>query len=606
MSIDNKFYGKLQFSGGYWMLLADPQTESRFKVIFPNFVYCNPTKHEIFTQTNIYSKVSYSDIKKYKPGLVNNITNCKDLQWFMQRYPLEMSATDQKTMNETVAEHEDRERRLRLIFNESFSGPSLEMAVELRKYQKQAVQYFFETGSLLLGDDVGLGKTLSSLAPLSKPEYRPTLIIVQPHLMSQWKAEVERAFPGISVHIVKGLKPYELPETEVVIIAYTRLRGWKDDMPRKFRYVIFDEVQELRHDTSQKYEAAFKITERIKRKIGLSATPIFNYGSEIFNVMNTLKPGCLGEKRDFEDTWCETYDKRIVKDPIALGKMLRDNHLMLRRTREDVQRELPPINRIIHTLEYDEKQADKMNKTAIDLAIGLLTAKDKERGEAALKLDGFLRQATGVLKAPSVAAWVKVLLEAGEQVLLMGWHRACYDIWMQDLMEYNPVLYTGSENVVEKDKAKEKFISGESRIMIMSLRSGAGLNDLQKVCSHIVYGELDWSPATHHQATGRLNRDDLKGPVTEIFLIADTGSDPMMVQTLALKESQMDGVVNADTEYAAPVVSNADRIIKMAENLLAKQGAGGKITKKGAKKKEIFLVPAIKESEESSDKHPEN
>jgi hypothetical protein len=69
----------------------------------------------------------------------------------------------------------------------------------------------------------------------------------------------------------------------------------------------------------------------------------------------------------------------------------------------------------------------------------------------------------------------------------------------------------------------------------MSLRSGAGLDGLQKRCSTMVFGELDWSPGVHHQCIGRLDREGQEQPVTAMFLVCDDGSDPPMMEVLGLK-----------------------------------------------------------------------
>ena len=75
-----------------------------------------------------------------------------------------------------------------------------------------------------------------------------------------------------------------------------------------------------------------------------------------------------------------------------------------------------------------------------------------------------------------------MIVDSGEKVVLFGWHRAVYDIWLSELREYSPVMYTGSKSTVQKDASLKSFIDGDSKIFIMSLHSGAGINGLQTVC----------------------------------------------------------------------------------------------------------------------------
>ena len=264
------------------------------------------------------------------------------------------------------------------------------------------------------------------------------------------------------------------------------------------------------------------------------------------------------------------YD--VVLDPKSLGSYLRDRHLFLRRTREDVGMYLPPVNKIIHTVDYDQEKIDSIMKLAEQLSMRVKTADSFiERGQAAQELDIMMRYWTGVSKAKFVAQYVKIMLENGEKVLLAGWHRDVYKIWNEELKEYNPVMFTGSESSVEKEKSKKDFMDGKSNLMFISLRSGVGLDGLQHSCYNVVFGEIDWSPGVHEQIIGRLYRDGQKEQVTAIYLISDSGSDPLIVELLGLKSSQASGI-NDPLKPIEQVYSDDSRIKKLASLILQKQG----------------------------------
>lgn len=310
------------------------------------------------------------------------------------------------------------------------------------------------------------------------------------------------------------------------------------------------------------------LSRNVEYCCGLSATPIYNYGDEIFNVLDVIKEGSLGERFGFMREW--TNFGRVVKNPEALGTYMRENFLMLRRTRAEVGRELPPINKIIHTVGYDHNQVEKLEEIAAQLAIRTTTGSFVERGQAGRELDIMVRQATGVSKAKEVAAYVKILLENNEPVVLAGWHRDVYSVWLEELAEYKPVMYTGSESPAAKEKSKQAFINGETNLFIISLRSGIGLDGLQKRCKIVVIGELDWSPKVHDQLIGRIDRDGQPDQVTAIFLVSDFGSDPLIVDMLALKSSQSHSIINP-LEAVAPQFSDESRIKLLAQRFLDKQ-----------------------------------
>lgn len=81
---------------------------------------------------------------------------------------------------------------------------------------------------------------------------------------------------------------------------------------------MFDEIQELRTGyTSQKYSAAKLISDQAELRLGLSATPIYNYGDEFYNIIEILRPDSLGTATEFAREWC-SHEKRI-NDPKAFG-----------------------------------------------------------------------------------------------------------------------------------------------------------------------------------------------------------------------------------------------------------------------------------------------
>lgn len=334
--------------------------------------------------------------------------------------------------------------------------------------------------------------------------------------------------------------------------------------------------QELRHQGTAKYDAAVHIARHARYKAGLSATPIFNYGGEIYNILDVLKQGALGKYEEFFREWCTTAygEKKIsVKDPKALGTYLRENFLMLRRTRKEVGRELPPLSKIPHKIAVDMEALDKVGDSAAALAKLIISGQMKtgfEKMKASEELSHLLRQATGLAKAPYVADFVRMLVEDGESVVVYAWHRGVYDILKTKLEDLKPMMITGAESTKEKIEAKKSFIKGTTKILFVSLRAGAGIDGLQNVCNTVVIAELDWSPGVMEQCIGRVFRDGQKEPVVAYYLVTEEGSDPTLSQALGLKTEQVEGIRNPDQELVETLQVDEDRIRTLAANYLAK------------------------------------
>jgi SNF2 family DNA or RNA helicase len=451
-----------------------------------------------------------------------------------------------------------------------------ETALPAREYQRVAADLAVSSKGLLIADDVGLGKTFTSILALTLPETRPAVVVTLTHLPRQWEQEIKKFAPGLTTHIVKKGSPYPHDVPDVYILNYHKLHGWHKALQGTVKTVIFDEVQELRKSDSAKSHSARTLAESVTYRIGLSATPIYNYGIEFYNVLSTLRPEFLGSREEFLREWCGHgfQDKIPIKDPAAFARYVRESCLMIRRTRHEVGRELPGISKVPHLVDSDPAALDEVANDITELAKFILTKQGTlhDRMRAGGDLDWRLRQATGLAKAPYVADFVRLLVESNEPVVLYGWHHAVYDVW-EDRLKHHGIKvarYTGEQSTSQKEASVKSFLDGEAKVLIMSLRAGAGLDGLQHMCRTIVFGELDWSPGVMEQCIGRVARDGQPDPVMAYILISDSGSDPIMSDVLGVKKNQIHGVINPNAALAESVDLTAVR--RMASDFLQQRG----------------------------------
>ncbi len=466
-----------------------------------------------------------------------------DLNWLMLRYPLEIKESDRARWESALDEAREYAARKAAALHapQSATPPVESFTGELKDFQKEGLAYLLSSRRALLADEMGLGKTVQALAFLASTASYPTLLVAPPHLVRNWTREIERFLGGEGaprVHVIKGLTPYKLPDAEIYIIHYLLLRGWKEVLPDLgFETIIFDEIQELRRAGTSKYSAASLVSESAKNVIGLSGTPIYNAGGEIWNVVNILDFHFLGDWESFTREWCYGYNTNVVQKPELLGEYLRREGIMLRRLKRDVLSQLPPKRRLVQEIDWDDNVYRSMMLPAMDMLDELRYVRDESR--RAILEDQVCqqeRQATGVAKAPYVAAFVRSLIEAGEKVLLFAHHHAVMDLYKTELKSCHPVFITGRETENQKDAAAQKFMSGGTDLCVISLRSASGLNLQRASC--VVFGELDWSPAVHSQAEDRAHRIGQADSIACYYLVSPKGSDRDMQDALGLKVSQ--------------------------------------------------------------------
>lgn len=552
----------MRLTRGAWEVEAEPHVAIRFKRVF--------------------GKVAVSSRGTLRLG--DTEENARDLLWFLERYPMEVP--DRKHLERRAMQQRARIDAIEGLLDGRYEPRDFELALTPRKYQRLAADMLLRSGTLLLADDVGLGKTATSICTFTDPRTRPALVVTLAHLPKQWESEIKAFAPDLVTHVIKKSQPYDLRRNgklpDVIITNYHKLSGWQEVLSSFVRSVVFDEAQELRHRGSNKYEAAARISRAAHYRLGLSATPIYNYGGEIYNVLDVLRPGCLGSQEEFLREWCVDHGASPkIEDPRAFGTWSREQGLILRRTRADVGRELPKLVKVPHHVDADPHVLDRIGSSAAELAkiiLGYnsaLSQLDRQKKfEASERLDAMLRQATGVAKAAFVADFVRLLVESGERVVLFGWHREVYSLWLDRLSDLAPALYSGSESPTQKELARKRFLDGETPILIMSLRSGAGLDGLQHACRTVVFGELDWSPGVHEQCIGRVYRDGQPEPVVAYFLVAEHGSDPVIADVLQIKKAQVDGVRDPLGALVETLDGGEDRVKKLATEYLRQRVHG--------------------------------
>ena len=515
-----------------------------------------------------------------------------DLLWFLQRWPMAIEPNSVATFNRL---HVDAmniiEHRTELAARSEPVSIPTSFLTDLRPYQDPGVAWLLGQRRTLLADEMGLGKTVQALAGIASAGAWPACLVMQPHVVPQWIEQTRvflhsriidrkgRTVEGdqdapISVHVIMGSRKYALPPADIYIIHYLLLRSHRENLvATRPRVVVFDEIQELRRAGSQKYSAAHEIAQLADYCWGLSGTPIYNRGGEIWNVTNILEMHCLGAWDSFTKEWCDGYGSDVVLDPEALSTHLKREGLMLRRLKREVNPDLPPKNRLVQPVDGDATTYHKMIARAVELAqreadddVGRL-----ERGRIRQQVDAITRHATGLSKAHAAAEFVKTILEAGETVLVFAWHHDVVDILYEKLKHFGIVKMTGRETTAKKRSGQKLFEGGGARGCILNLRSSAGIDGLQSRNPTVVFAELDWSPQVHSQCEDRANRDGFEGEATFCYyVVSEFGSDPEMQDRLGLKIAQFRGIMGDGEELPEESVVGVQAATRHLDALMAR------------------------------------
>jgi superfamily II DNA or RNA helicase len=259
----------------------------------------------------------------------------------------------------------EKRRRLKEIENIKNVRKPKEITAVLRNYQKEGVNWLNLLNEMgwggILADDMGLGKTLQILTLIQmqvKKSKKPNLIVVPTTLLFNWEMELKKFAPKLSFHFYYGLsRDKEIKSFKKYQLIFTTYGVMTRDIEFlrnfKFNYAILDESQAIKNPLSLRYKAAFLL--QAEHKLTLTGTPIENSTFDLFAQMNFVNPGFLGTVDSFKKQYSIPIDKEnnaFISS--ELNKMI--HPFILRRTKEQVAKELPPKTETILFCEMGEDQ----------------------------------------------------------------------------------------------------------------------------------------------------------------------------------------------------------------------------------------------------------
>ncbi len=497
----------------------------------------------------------------------DNFQNIQQIQWILERYPMEIlskSAWRRKILKST-----SKKIKPKKIEKLSKVNPGKQFKGKLLNFQKEGLDFLLKSsGNALLADEMGLGKTVQTLAYIStEKQSSPTLVIAPLVTLRNWQREIGKfmkkksrngrlmghAIPSTTL-IRKG-KSQDIGKFDFYIINYELLEKRLIDLSKlNIRTLVCDEVQNLRSKSTKKYAAVKKLAalKSIKYRIGLSGTPIYNRGSEIWPIVDILRPGLLGSFKEFCEYFCYVNDKGKAIVLENKRESLREElcrHVMLRRKKSDVLKELKDKVRYKEFIDSDStyynKELDKIWKKLETEQKEAETAFDKSASfHRAIQSE---RQAAGVAKLPHVINFVKNIMEIDESVVVFCHHRAIHDLLHNSLSEFNPASIIGGQSDNKRQLQIDMFQEGKTKLMIAGLRAGnLGINLTR--AKYVIFAELDWSPAIHRQAEDRLHRIGQKNTVFAYYLIGNGTLDDHVAKILVDKSYEIDSIMDKTTE----------------------------------------------------------
>ncbi|MCC6070458.1 DEAD/DEAH box helicase [Massilia sp. GCM10020059] len=447
----------------------------------------------------------------------------------------------------------------------------------LRDYQADGLAWmqFLREYNLagILADDMGLGKTVQTLAHIlvekeSGRMTKPALVIAPTSLMTNWQEESARFAPSLRVLLLQGKERMELfdkiEEHDLVLTTYALLPRDEEKLrEHEYHLVILDESHYIKNTRSKAAQSAGLLNAR--HRLCLSGTPLENHLGELWSQFHFLLPGLLGDEKTFNSQFRHPIERQ--DDPLRralLNRRIRP--FLLRRTKDNVAKELPSKTEMVRKVELSGAQRDLYETVRLAMDKKVREEIDKKGVarsqivilEALLKLrqvccDPRLVKALPARKKDSGSAklidlmqMVDDLLEEGRKILVFSQFTSMLELIQAELdaRRIPYALLTGET----RDRAAQvaAFQQGAVPIFLISLKAGGvGLN--LTAADTVIHYDPWWNPAAENQATDRAWRIGQDKPVFVYKLIAK-GTLEEKIQLLQQKKSDLANSILAEGE----------------------------------------------------------
>jgi hypothetical protein len=411
-----------------------------------------------------------------------------------------------------------------------------DLRAELRPYQQAGYAWLRYVARLGLGgclaDDMGLGKTIQVISLLldlkREAKRKASLLVVPASLIANWKTELARFAPSLSVAVVHpseanqgDVGPDDADTFDLVITTYGVLVHTEWLRQHRWRLAILDEAQAIKNSGTKQTRAAKELTAG--SRIAMTGTPVENRLSDLWSLFDFLNPGLLGTAKQFSG-----FVKRLQNAPAPSFAPLRDlvRPYILRRLKTDkrVIADLPDKTEVNAYCSLSKHQAALYQKAIADLAEQLRTADGIQRRGVVLaqlmrlkQICNHPAQATGTAdyaadrsgKFRRLAEIAEEIAARQEKVLVFTQFREIANPladYLATLFGRPGLVLHGGTGVKKRKELVEQFQREDGPpFFVLSLKAGGtGLN--LTAAAHVIHFDRWWNPAVENQATDRAFR----------------------------------------------------------------------------------------------------
>lgn len=481
--------------------------------------------------------------------------------------------------------------------------PSDLLKATLRPYQIDGVKWllghFNSNLGACLADDMGLGKTLQTLAVLVavqeqlgftttttnfdlfqnetviEREPLKALIVLPSSLVFNWYNEAQKFTPHFSKMQYVGndrkLLLHRLEAADLIFTSYNIVHGDISILEKyNFRYLILDESQYIKNKNSKIFKAITKINT--SHKMALSGTPVENSLDDLWSQMQFINPDILGSYAFFAENFKIPIEKKQDENSLSELKNLIQPYI-LRRTKEQVLKDLPALSEQIYYCDMDPEQ-EKLYEEEKSKARNFLLKTDGSDPDKISIINTLmkLRQLSNHPKMIdkeseidsgkyiAVTNYLETLVKEKQKTIIFSsfvTNLSFYTNWCKE----NKIGFceiTGATPASERERQVNLFQENEDPLLFfISLKAGGvGLNITK--ASYVLFLDPWWNPFAEKQGVGRAHRIGQLNKVNVVRFISKNTVEEKIIKLQEnkkllsdslLEESYINDEIEVNLEY---------------------------------------------------------
>jgi SNF2 family DNA or RNA helicase len=419
-----------------------------------------------------------------------------------------------------------------------------EEQVKLLEHQVNAAHraLFEMNGKALLADEVGLGKTIEVGMILKEMRYRGTddavLILTPAQLAQQWQGEMiekfgldftcnyDDEFEGFDAHnhVLASIDTAKSDRHRATVLA----RDWD--------VIVLDEAHYVKNEETDRYALLEQLS--YDYAFFLTATPIQNDVTDLYNIISLLRPGLFGTRDAFRNYFIDSGQETLINRDELQRRL---SEVMIRNRRAETDIDFTPRDVTTRTFDpspaerelyqavtdyvqgaYAEDQGQKLvlmmlQKEVVSSPEALrqtverqLDTDDDTRHSYADQLETILDKIDAVETPTKLENLRQITDEARQRVdkgrvivftQFRATQRALLD--MLDNEGYTTHAFHGGHSSDEKEEIVERF-EEEGGVLVSTDAMNEGRN--LQFCNVMVNYDLPWNPMKVEQRIGRIHR----------------------------------------------------------------------------------------------------